>query len=216
MVQVIRGDSGATAADRTRSTRRRAAGLIAGGAALGAAALALAACGSSGGSTSTTHVAATSHTVRLTLIGKVDANSGVPGTFTSKEHWPAFAPATLHAAVGDTVVLTIKEYDDAPTALPDGSPYNAVKGGTETVDGAPVTSVSNTDIAHTFTITALGINAPLPKAPDGGVATVVFTFKLTQAGDFTFQCMTPCGSGGDGMGGAMKQDDWMKGHLVVS
>ncbi|MHB1472530.1 MAG: hypothetical protein ACYCV4_02705 [Dermatophilaceae bacterium] len=60
------------------------------------------------------------------------------------------APSDLTFAKGDNVVLTIKEYDDAPTALPAGSPYNAVAGGTMTLDGAAATTVSNTNIAHTL------------------------------------------------------------------
>jgi uncharacterized membrane protein len=207
---VTRGDSG--------NARRRAASLIAQGAILGTAAFALAACGGSSGSgqaQSSQPAAAASKTVHVSLVGKIDANSGPAGTYTSKQHWPAYAPSALHVAKGDTVVLTIKEYDDAPTALPSGSPYNAVQGGTETANGAPVTSVSNAQISHTFTIPALGINVPLPKAPQNGVTTVVFTFKATQSGDFTWQCMTPCGGGSNGMGGAMAKYDWMKGHLIV-
>lgn len=207
---MIRGDSG--------TARRRATSLIAQGAILGAAAFALAACGGSSGSgqaQSSQPAAAASKTVHVSLVGKIDANSGPAGTYTSKEHWPAYAPSVIHAAKGDTVVLTIKEYDDAPTALPAGSPYNAVQGGTETANGAAVTSVSNAQISHTVTIPALGINIPLPKAPQGGVTTVVFTFKATQSGDFTWRCMTPCGSGSNGMGGAMAKYDWMKGHLIV-
>jgi hypothetical protein len=188
------------------------------GAILGAAAFALAACGGSSGSgqsQSSNQPAAAAKTVHVTLVGKIDANSGPAGTFTGKEHWPAFAPNTIHVAKGSTVVLTIKEYDDAPTALPSGSPYNAVKGGTETVNGQPVTHVSNKDIAHTVTIPQLGINIPLPKAAEGGVSTIVFTFKANQAGDFTYMCMTPCGGGPSGMGGAMAKYGWMKGHLIV-
>jgi hypothetical protein len=208
VVHVIRGDSG--------TAGRRAASLIAQGAILGAAAFALAACGGSSGSgQAQSSQAAAPKTVHVSLVGKIDASSGPAGTYTSKEHWPAFAPSVLHVAKGDTVVLTIKEYDDAPTALPAGSPYHTVQGGTETVNGTGVTSVSNANIAHTFTIPALGINVPLPKAPQGGVATVVFTFKATQAGDFAWQCMTPCGGGSNGMGGAMAKYDWMKGHLIV-
>jgi hypothetical protein len=211
VVQVIRGDSG--------TAGRRAASLIAQGAILGAAAFALAACGGSSGSgnaQSSSHpAAAASKTVHVSLVGKTDVPGGDPATSTGKDGWPAYAPSVLHAAKGDTVVLTIKEYDDAPTALPAGSPYNAVQGGTETVNGSPVTSVSNAQIAHTFTIPALGINIPLPKAPKDGVSTVVFTFKVSQSGVFTWQCMTPCGGGSSGMGGAMAKYSWMKGHLIV-
>lgn len=219
---MIRSDSTAATTASRRSVKRRAALVVASGVIAGTAAMALAACGGSGSSNSgqskpaAKPAAAQSKVDNITLIGKIDADSGAPGTFTGKEHWPSFAPATIHVAKGDTVRLTIKEYDDMATALPAGSPYNAVTGGTETANGVPVTSVSNKDISHTITIPSLGINIPLPKAPDGGVATVVFTFKVNRAGTFVFQCLTPCGSGSTGMGGAMAKMGWMKGQLVVS
>lgn len=220
---MIRSDSSAATTAFSRPARRRAAIVVAQGVIAGTAALALAACGGSGSSNSSQAkpavkpaAAAQSKVDNITLIGKIDADSGPAGTFTGKEHWPAFAPGTVHVHKGDTVRLTIKEYDDMATPLPAGSPYDKVMGGTETANGAPVTSVANKDISHTITIPALGINIPLPKAPDGGVATVVFTFKANQAGTFVFQCMTPCGSGSTGMGGAMVKQGWMKGQLVVS
>ena len=113
-------------------------------------------------------------------------------------------------------MLTIKEYDDAPTALPAGSPYGTVAGGTMTVDGVAGTTVSNADIAHTFTIAALGINVPLTKAPTDGVSTTVFTFTVNKAGSYTWSCMTPCGGGANGMTGSMATKGWMKGHVIVS
>ena len=161
-------------------------------------------------------MAAKAKTVNIELVGKIDANTGPAGTFTGKEHWPAMAPSDLKFAKGDNVVLTIKEYDDAPTALPDGSAYNAVAGGTMTVDGVAKTAVANADIAHTFSIPELGINAPLAKAKEGGFTTMVFTFKAGKAGTYTWRCLTPCGGDPNGMGGAMATQAWMQGHLIVA
>ena len=184
----------------------------------GAVAVTASACGGSGAGAPAAKAAAVvaPKTVNIEMIGKIDADKGPVGTFTSKEHWPAMAPSDLTFAKGDNVVLTIKEYDDAPTALPAGSPYNAVAGGTETVDGAAVTTVSNANIAHTFSIPDLGINVPLAKAPEGGVATIVFTFKVDKAGTYTWRCFTPCGGDPKGMGGSMATDAWMRGHLIVT
>lgn len=186
---------------------------------MGAVAVTASACGGSG--TAATAPAAktaasAAKTVNIEMIGKIDADKGPAGTFTSKEHWPAMAPSDLTFAKGDNVVLTIKEYDDAPTALPAGSPYNTVAGGTMTVNGAAATTVSNTDIAHTFSIPALGINVPLAKAPEGGVSTTVFTFKVDKSGTFTWRCFTPCGGDPKGMGGSMATKDWMQGNVIVS
>ncbi len=194
-----------------RSRRLITAGLI-----VGAVAATASACGSTSSTPSTTAAATPPKTVNITLIGKIDADKGPAGTFTSKEHWPALAPSDIKASKGDTVVLTIKEYDSAPTPLPAGSTYNTVAGGTEKVNGKAVTKVSNTDIAHTFSVPELGINAPLAKAPEGGVTTMVVTFKADKAGNFVWRCLTPCGGDPNGMGGSMATDSWMKGHLIVT
>jgi hypothetical protein len=183
---------------------------------LGAVALTASACGSTSTTTPAPAAPAKPKTVNITLVGKIDANKGPAGTFTSKEHWPAMAPSEIKVPKGATVVLTIKEYDDAPTALLAGSPYNAVAGGTQTVNGKATTTVSNKDIAHTFTVPALQINAPLSKAPADGFTTTVFTFKADKAGNFQWRCFTPCGGDPAGMGGSMATDTWMQGHLIVT
>lgn len=183
----------------------------------GAVAVTASACGgSSSGATAAPKAANASKTVNIAMVGKIDTDKGPAGSFTSKEHWPAMAPSDITISKGDTIVLTIKEYDDAPTALPAGSPYNAVAGGTETVNGVAVTTVSNTDISHTFTIPELGINAPLPKAPEGGVSTIVFTFKADKAGSYVWRCFTPCGGDPKGMGGSMATKGWMQGNVTVA
>jgi len=189
--------------------------MLAVGLMVGAVAVSASACGGSKAGAATAPVAK-AKTVNISMIGKIDADKGPVGTFTSKEHWPAMAPSDLTFGKGDTVVLTIKEYDDAPTALPAGSPYGKVSGGTMTVDGVAGTDVPNAKIAHTFTIAALGINVPLTKAPEGGVSTTVFTFTVDKAGTYTWSCMTPCGGGADGMTGSMATKGWMKGNVIVS
>ena len=199
----------------SRTHRKIVSGLI-----MGAVAATASACGGSSATPSTSatspSVAAKAKTVNIELVGKIDADTGPAGTFTGKEHWPAMAPGDLKFAKGDNVVLTIKEYDDAPTALPAGSPYNAVAGGTETIDGTAATTVSNANIAHTFSIPELGINAPLAKAPEGGATTMVFTFKVDKSGAYTWRCLTPCGGDPNGMGGAMATKSWMQGNMIVT
>jgi hypothetical protein len=189
--------------------------MLAVGLMVGAVAVSASACGGSK-SGAAAAPAAKAKTVNISLTGKIDTDKGAAGTFTSKEHWPAMAPSDITFGKGDTVVLTIKEYDDAPTALPAGSPYGTVSGGTMTVNGVAGTAVTNANIAHTFTIAALGINVPLTKAPEGGVSTTVFTFTVDKAGSYTWSCMTPCGGGADGMTGSMATKGWMKGNVIVS
>ena len=90
-------------------------------------------------------------------------------------------------------------------------------GGTETVNGKPVSSVGNGQLAHTFTIPSLGINAPLPVASMNGPTTVRFTFRAPAVpGTYQWLCVTPCGTGPYGISGAMNSNGWMRGQLIVS
>jgi hypothetical protein len=163
--------------------------------------------------------AAKKNVVHVHLVGKIDATTGAPGGFTGKDGWPALSPSNFTLEKGHKTVLTIKEYDNMNTALPAGSPYNAVQGGVETVNGKRITSVSNAIIAHTLTIPQLGVNVPLPKAPMSPHNTkfviVTFTFTPTQTGTFEWKCFTPCGTGAMGMMGPMQVSGWMTGTVTV-
>jgi hypothetical protein len=130
--------------------------------------------------------------------------------------WPTFTNATWTVAKGDTVIVTIRSYDDGPAPVP--APYTRVSGtvgGVEQVNGHPVRSVSPRAISHTFTIPELGINLPIPAAPKGGSVTVVATIRLTKAGRFPWQCMAPCGTGAGGWGGPMVTAPYMRGVVTV-
>src|SRR5664279_4446860 len=150
--------------NQVESSMRKPLKLLTVGLMMGAVAVSASACGGSKAGAAPAAPAAKAKTDNITMVGKIDATSGPVGTFTGKDKWPAMAPSDLTFGHGDTVVLTIKEYDDAPTALPAGSPYGTVAGGTMTVNGVAGTSVTNANIAHTFSIPSLGINVPLTKA----------------------------------------------------
>ncbi|HZW44295.1 MAG TPA: hypothetical protein VFF32_07885 [Dermatophilaceae bacterium] len=206
--------------DETTASHRKPLQMIGVGLIVGAIAVTASACGGSSAEATDAPAATTAapaaKTVNIEMIGKIDAETGEAGTFTGKEHWPSMAPSDITFAKGDTVVLTIKEYDDMMTALPAGSPYNDVKGGTMTVDGVATTTVPNSNLAHTFSIPELGINVPLVKAPEGKFSTTVFTFTVDKAGSYTWRCFTPCGGDPKGMGGAMATKDWMQGNVIVT
>jgi hypothetical protein len=199
------------------------------GLAAGTTALALSACGGTAAHAGTSDGSAqnASATADVAMTLQVDADEGPAGWFTGKEDWPRYAPGdgtnisdsyngAINLPANTTVTLTISSHDDGVTALPDNSPYNKVAGGTMTVDGKPVTNVSNKDIAHTITVPDLGINIPIPASPEGGTVTVKFTFTTGAAGTYQWRCMTPCGGGKDGMAGAMAKDGWMRGNFVVA
>ncbi len=188
--------------------------------ATGALAIAISACGSSssntGSSASAQSAPPTVHLYTTILTGGMINNSA------GSTQGPKYVPADMTVPAGARVVLTIISYDDGPTPFPNASsPYLKVSGGTETIGGSPITSMSNSEIAHTFTIPSLGINAVIPAAPARGSGeympvTVTFTFTASHSGSFTWECLDPCGSGSDGMGGAMATPGYMKGTLTVA
>lgn len=138
------------------------------------------------------------------------------GKQDGKPGWPRYVPADITLTKGAKVTLTITNNDDGTAPLPSSmATYDNVQGGTETVDGTPVTSEPNAQVAHTFTVPELGVNVVIPAAPTGGTNTIVFTFTPKKSGSFTWHCFAPCGSGSDGMTGAMATSGWMEGTVTV-
>jgi hypothetical protein len=179
------------------------------------AASASAASGSSGAAATTqapaAPAAATGQIVHQAMTIKTGKMVGKPG-------WPQYTNAAWSAKAGDTVVLTITSYDDGTAPLPAGSPYGKVQGtvnGTELVDGQAVQSIPVAQVAHTFTVPALGINLVIPAAPKGGTITVQATIHVTKAGVYTWQCESPCGTGSTGWEGPMVTKGWMTGAITV-
>lgn len=77
--------------------------------------------------------------------------------------------------------------------------------------GKNVTSVPLSSVAHTFSVPQLGINIPVV-----GGSTEIAYLEFSQAGTYTWNCMTPCGFGPDGTGGAMSTPGWMTGQITVA
>jgi heme/copper-type cytochrome/quinol oxidase subunit 2 len=141
-------------------------------------------------------------------------------------------PAThLSIPAHRTIKLIIFNYDEGNASL-EASSYARVTGttngtisygnngminatqanGSISVRGMQtVAQVPADTVAHTFTIPSLNINIPIPVS-----ATVVATFTVDKTGTFVWFCMTACGSGSDGLGGAMAAPGWMTGDLTSS
>ena len=83
----------ATAVSHRQPMKMIGVGLI-----VGTIAVTASACGGSSSDSSApaaTKAAPVAKTVNIEMIGKIDADKGPAGTFTSKEHWPAMAPSDL-------------------------------------------------------------------------------------------------------------------------
>lgn len=127
--------------------------------------------------------------------------------------------------------LVIICYDDGPANLT-SSQYATVSGtlnnevyevsndnvnssqgltGIQVTGGQNVSSVSPDDVAHTFTVPQIGLNIPIMPS-----STVTAYFTLNQSGTFSWFCQTECGSGPNGLQGAMATKGWMTGSITAS
>ncbi len=138
---------------------------------------------------------------------------------------------TLKVPAHRLIELVLVNYDDGNASLSDPSYANVTgttggtmfygsndminasqgAGGISIAGGVTASKVPADQIAHTFTVPSLGLNVPLPVS-----AAVVVTFTINSAGTYTWFCMTACGSGDNGLGGAMRTPGWMTGSLVAT
>ncbi|MGC8488646.1 MAG: hypothetical protein ACP5QO_10580 [Clostridia bacterium] len=128
--------------------------------------------------------------------------------------WPTYTLSKLNIPDNSIVHLTIINNDNGGGTL--AGPFGHAEGiiGLERVNGK-ATVVSSSNIAHTFTVPALGLNIVIPASPNNGVVTVQATFKVTKAGNYRWQCMAPCGTGSTGWGGPMATVGYMTGLFNV-
>lgn len=151
----------------------------------------------------------------------------VTGDMTGKTEWPAYIPSDFSLPANATVTVTITNFDNA-TPLPKGAESYArasgIVGGTFTVtpikSGEPngaagptttMAALNPTQVSHTLTIAALGINVPIaPKSRE------TFVIHTGAPGTYAWRCFDPCGMGSSGWGSAMAaKRGYMSGTLTV-
>lgn len=116
---------------------------------------------------------------------------------------PQFANVT--GTVGN--VIYIANDTNINSTLP-GSVTSGIKIG----NAQPVSSVNDSNIAHTFTLqlgTSTVLNIPIVPL---SVETATFTLS---DGVYQWHCMAACGSGSSGWNGAMATNGWMGGVVDV-
>ena len=138
------------------------------------------------------------------------------------ENYAGYAPSTVVSAPANSLVsVAIRNFDLDATPLPVGSPYARVQGtvgGIAYADGVAYSSLELTNVAHTFTVPALGLNVPIPGHAMAGKRYVTVTFQLRtgKAGTYAWRCFAPCGDGPEGQDGPMADEQYMRGALVVA
>ncbi|HLY76579.1 MAG TPA: hypothetical protein VKT21_01685 [Thermoplasmata archaeon] len=125
--------------------------------------------------------------------------------------WPQYSPANFSVPQG-RVVFTITDHDSVANWTGCECAVQGTVNGVETINGTPYSTVPSSNVAHTFSIPALGLNVLSP-----GLSLVSFTIDVTQAGTYSWFCMDPCGTDPGGYsGGPMSTPGYMSGTMTVS
>ncbi|HKJ96813.1 MAG TPA: hypothetical protein VJ944_03635, partial [Thermoplasmataceae archaeon] len=101
-------------------------------------------------------------------------------------------------------VITVVNNTNVNSSSPSGASIN-VSG------GQAVRGIQLDNVAHTFTVSGLNLNIPIPPS-----SVVHANLYINGAGTYHWQCQAPCGSGSNGWSGAMATAGWMTGTVVVS
>lgn len=148
----------------------------------------------------------------------------VTGRMIGKKGYPAFIPSDIVLPAHSTINVRIANFDDGTAALPDNSPLAKVTGtlgqvtaqaltmSNPNVPGAAqhYTDLVPKDVAHTFTVSDLKLNVPMPVS-----AIVTFSFQTGNPGTYQFECLAPCGDGPAGFSGPMADKGYMMGMMKV-
>ena len=125
--------------------------------------------------------------------------------------WPQYSPTNLNVPQG-RVVFTITDNDAVANWAGCSCAVKGTVDGVEMINGTPYSTVATANVAHTFSIPALGLNVLSP-----GQSVVSFAVVVTNSGTFSWFCMAPCGTGPGGFtGGAMSNPGYMSGTVTVS
>ena len=147
----------------------------------------------------------------------------ITGGMIHKKGWPEYVPGDFTVPAHSAVHVEIRCFDNGAAKIP--ASYGRVQGtsgGTVSVISAVNGALSSTKmqtvkewdpkkVAHTLTITDIGLNIPVP-----ALSTVRFVFATGSPGTHVWQCMSACGTGSSGWGGPMATNGWMKGTMTVS
>jgi len=151
-------------------------------------------------------------------------------TLDAQHHW--VHSTVVQVPANSLVTITIENYDGASGLRnPLWSQPRGVVGGTETVDGKPLTVLKPDDASHTFAIPDMGVSVEIPGVADDAPnqctvtpcdhsmahRTIVFTIRTGKPGHYRWQCFVPCAAGfPNGNGGPMQTVGWMDGYLDVT
>ncbi len=127
-------------------------------------------------------------------------NATGPGPMDNNLTIPAGVAITFVITNIDTAVLA----NFTGPASTDLTIYNNTDAGQTAVHYASGESISNLPTSHTFTISSLNLDIPIPAD-----TVVTFTYTFTTPGVYEYVCTTPCGPG-------MSLAGYMNGYVIVA
>ena len=129
----------------------------------------------------------------------------LPGT-PKAPNSPLFIPANFTLPPESDITIRNVVNGTAPVTQA-WSRVTGILGGTEEIAGKKVRSAPPKIVSHTFSVTVLHLNVPIP-----ATSTVSFAFRTPAVGSYRWHCVAPCGTDTGGMQGAMRQSGWMNRH----
>jgi hypothetical protein len=155
---------------------------------------------------------------------------GVPIHPGGNPNWPAYGPTNEYQVPAHALVTVYVRQYDSGGSLNDAwfDKVRGTVGGTATINGKVVSSISTNDVGHTFTVRGTPgtdpgffLNVPFPAVPgddqadNGKYETIKFTFVSGSKGTYAWNCEFPCGTSLASFGGPMNAYGFMSGYLHV-
>ncbi len=144
--------------------------------------------------------------------------------------WPAYGPTNQYQVPAHALVTVYVRQYDSGGSLNDAwfDKVRGTVGGTATINGKVVSSISTNDVGHTFTVRGTPgtdpgffLNVPFPAVPgdnqadNGKYETIKFSFVSGSKGTYAWNCEFPCGTTIASFGGPMNAYGFMSGYLHV-
>lgn len=132
-------------------------------------------------------------------------------TINGTTGWPQYSPANFTVPTG-IIEFTIVDNDSPSNWSACSCDVHGTVGGVEKVNGTPMSAVPSSNVAHTFSIAALGLNVLSP-----GGSVVQFEVNILGPGQYRWFCLAPCGAGADPYGTPpMGTPGYMTGVMTVT
>jgi len=139
-----------------------------------------------------------------------NANTGIVPAPATNTTAPGTNDNNVTVKAGTTVDFVLTTIDTAvlqnfsDTVSTPFTVYNDTASGVVASRYSEGQAISNMPIGHTFTITQLGLNIPIPPT-----TVVSFSVTFSKPGTYMFMCDTPCGPG-------MGLNGYMQGFVIVT